>query len=109
MREQDIQREIQCYLDVSRVLWWRCSLGGMRVAGGVRARNPMRGFPDLAGIVPGGLGRLFVVEVKAEKGRLKPEQQMWRERLEASGVHYILARRVEDVSIELAAFAEVGS
>lgn len=108
MLEADIQREIVCYLDIMRVVWWRCALGGLRAAGG-RVKNPMKGFPDLAGIVPGGSGRLFTIEVKTEKGRLRPEQIMWRHRLESAGVLYILARRVEDVSIHLAGYGEASA
>ena len=109
MLEQEIQRQIMLWLGGERILHWKCSLGGARIAGGRRGKNPMKGFPDVAGVMPCGTGRLFVVEVKTKTGRLSPEQLKWRELLEAKGVFYVLARSLDDVIAALRAYERFAS
>lgn len=84
------------------MLVWRVALGpAIRGKSGVRTKNPMRGFPDLAGIVPGTAGQLFAIEVKKPKqGRLSEEQEVWISRLSERGVLTIVARSLDDVMIE---------
>jgi hypothetical protein len=101
IRESEIQRTIMDYLEASGVLHWRVCLGGVRRRKGVRSRNPMKGFPDLAGIVPHSDGKFFVIEVKRPGQELREEQSRWRNSLEAQGVCYILATSVADVVLKL--------
>ena len=42
------------------------------------------------------VGLAFAIEVKTGSGRLGPQQRRWRDRFEALGGHYVLARSVED-------------
>lgn len=109
MRESEIQREIAVWLAARGVLFWRCNLGGVRRSGKGFTSNPMRGFPDLAGIMGCGTGRLFTIEVKTKVGRLSPEQERWRAVLEAKGVVYILARSLDDVATRFKAYEEYAS
>lgn len=97
MLESDIQRSIQTWLSSRNITHWRCNLGGVRIAGKGAVKNAMKGFPDLAGLLGCGTGRLFVIEVKTKTGRLSPEQLKWRSVLEGKGVLYILARSLDDV------------
>lgn len=109
MLEADIQRQIMAYLDIRRILWWRVPLGAMRIGGGRRVKNPMKGFPDLAFVI-GGVGRLGVIECKLpKKGKWYPEQLEWRERLEAAGVIYIVGTSLEAVSERLNAYEGFGA
>lgn len=109
MLESDIQREITNYLELRNILWWRCALGGLRVKG-ARVRNPMKGFPDLALILPGGTGRFAVIECKVpRRGHWYPEQLEWRERLEAKGVLYIVGTSLDAVADRLTAYEEFAS
>jgi hypothetical protein len=106
VKEQEIQRAILDFLDARGVTHWRCNLGGVRNRGsgsGWRA-NPMKGFPDIAGIMPGGDGRLFGIEVKtpATAVRLSDEQRVWRAKLLAAGAVHLVATSVEDVRRSLA-------
>lgn len=75
---------------------WPVTVSPMKVARG-RAKNPMRGHPDRAGLLPG--GRYLAIEVKAPdwKGELDQYQAAWRERLTVAGALYVLARSVADV------------
>jgi len=109
MLEDDIQNLITSHLTRRGVLWWRCSLGGLRVKG-ARVRNPMKGFPDLAFILPGGTGRFGVIECKVPKrGRWYPKQVHWRERLEAQGVLYIVGDSIDSVADRLTAYERFGA
>lgn len=104
MKESDIQRAILDFLEAKQVTHWRCSLGGtfVRNRGAIAFRkNPMTGFPDVAGICPDSGGKFFTVEVKTPKGRLSPEQKVWKDKLEGQGVLYIIATSVEDVRLGL--------
>lgn len=98
-READILAAVLSILAWSGILYWRVPLSPVLRGGpGPKARlcpNPMKGFPDIAGVLPG--GRLLVVEVKRPGERLRPEQAVWRANLEAAGALYVLATSVEDV------------
>lgn len=99
VKEQDVQRAILDFLDAKGVTHWRCNLGGVRRSGIGMTKNPMKGFPDIAGVMPGGDGRLFGIEVKRprDSARLSPEQIAWRDKLTKSGAVHVIATSVEDV------------
>lgn len=94
--ETEIQKAILNYLKLRRVLHWRQSLGGVRRRGGT-AKNPMKGFPDIAGVRG---GKFFAIEVKHPEraGDLSEKQIEWRDSLVEHGTLYILATSVDDVS-----------
>lgn len=97
--EMEIQRSILDWLKARGILSWRCALGGIRKGNGAKARNPLKGFPDIAGVIE--RGRFFTIEVKTKSGRLSPEQKLWRDRLTERGVLYILAYSLDDVQSAL--------
>lgn len=96
-KEQDIQRAIMDYLKARGVLHWRVNMGGVRRSGIGRTANPMKGFPDIAGVWPDTDGCLFVIEVKRPGEQLEPHQVKWRDRLVANRVTHITATSIEDV------------
>lgn len=53
------------------------------------------GFPDIVACVPG--GRMLLIEVKSEKGKLSPEQKKTLDEFENSGAIAIVARHPVDV------------
>lgn len=108
LKEQDIQRDILTWLKARGVVCWKCDLGGVRVAGGKRAKNPMKGFPDIALVIPP-TGRLATIEVKRDDGRMSPEQLRWMEILMGKGVTYILARHLNDVVNVIGPYLEQGA
>lgn len=93
--ESDIQRACMDWLKAHGYTAWRCSLAGVKFQG-FRAKNPMTGHPDIAGVFDG--GRYFVVEVKTLTGRLSPQQKVWRDLFIGKGCLYILARSVDDLA-----------
>jgi hypothetical protein len=64
----------------------------------------MKGFPDIAGLFN---GRFFAIEVKRPDGRMSPEQEVWRGRLEAKGCLYVVATSVADVDSAFRLMPEV--
>lgn len=99
--ESDLQKRVTNYLDRAGIYWWRNHLGSAIVRGR-RVKNPMTGFPDLAGIVPETGGRMFVIELKhLRHGRLSPDQREWCQELKDQGVLVIVARCLEDVASQL--------
>lgn len=108
--EQEIQRHICDYLDTIGVLWWRCNLGGVRRSGKGWTPNPMKGFPDLAGLTEAGQGRLFAIEVKRPGEVPEPHQADWHRKLAARGALVIVASSVSEVrnALEGASLAAAG-
>ena len=50
-----------------------------------------RGVPDVLGLIYNRMFHGFAIEFKFEKGKLKPDQVAWRDRLIANGWSYCLA------------------
>lgn len=104
VKESDIQRSILDWLNANGYFCLRVPLGGVAQSIGnkvIYKRNPMRGFPDILGLMKQQPGFMFVIEVKTPKGVLSKEQKAMREQLENRGVVYILARCLADVIEEL--------
>ena len=107
MLETEIQKQILTWLKLRGFLHFRLHMRGVRTKGG-RAKNHYAGLPDILGVLRGGTGRMFAVEVKTKTGQLETNQIEWRERLEAAGVVYVLARSVSDVETVFTAYEEFG-
>ena len=73
MSERDLHKAVTDMASAYGLLWWHAT----------DPRKSNAGLPDL--ILLGWRGLAFV-ELKAEKGRLRPEQVIWLERLAAAGV-----------------------
>lgn len=100
IKESIIQKQIIKYLREEGYFATKVPLGPMMVHSGQKsyyAPNPLKGFPDIMGFYKDNKGRMFVIEVKGPKGVLRPEQKVWKIKLESLGVPYCLARSVEDV------------
>ena len=81
------------------VAWCERMNSGAAKIGGRLIRFGWAGCPDLLGQLRD--GRLLGVEVKAEHGRLRPEQRVFLERIRASGGVAFMARDCHDVLREL--------
>jgi hypothetical protein len=53
------------------------------------------GIPDRLVLLPG--GRLFLVELKTETGRLRPIQRVWHERAAELGTHVVVLHGTAEV------------
>lgn len=103
MRETPILHAVRAALVASgRVLLWRCN-GGVDVTRGIRYGLGV-GAADLIGVLRPA-GRFFACEVKAPKGRLSREQQLWGAAVQAAGGIYIVARSAHEAIQQLEAIA----
>lgn len=62
------------------------------------------GWPDFILNLPE--GRVGYIEVKAEKGRLSPEQAAFRDAVVANGARWALCRSVEEAQATLTAWLD---
>ena len=77
------------------VAWCERMNSGAAKIGERFVRFGWRGCPDVLGQMKD--GRLLGVEVKAERGRLRPEQKIFLERIRASGGVAFMAKDCHDV------------
>ncbi|MGV8892349.1 MAG: VRR-NUC domain-containing protein [Burkholderiaceae bacterium] len=82
-----------------RVCWVERMNSGAAKVGGRFIRFGWVGCPDVIGQLKD--GRLLGVEVKAPKGKLRPEQVIFLERIRAAGGVAFMARDCRDVLREL--------
>ena len=83
----------------SMVAWAERMNSGAARIGGRFVRFGWTGCPDVLGQLKD--GRLLGVEVKAAKGRLRPEQTVFLERIRAAGGVAFMARDCRDVFLNL--------
>ena len=83
----------------SAVAWCERMNSGAAKIGNRFVRFGWRGCPDVLGQLKD--GRLLGVEVKADKGRLRPEQTIFLERIRLAGGVAFMARNCLDVMQEL--------
>lgn len=97
MHENEIQRSIRLALGARRdVVLWRNSTGAAMTPDGSTHRFGLcKGSSDLIGIIAPS-GRFLAIEVKSEKGRTTPEQDMFLELVRRMGGVAGVARSVED-------------
>lgn len=81
------------------VAWCERMNSGAATMGGRFVRFGWKGCPDVLGQLND--GRLLGVEVKAERGRLRPEQTLFLERIRSAGGVAFMARNCRDVLREL--------
>ena len=84
--ERDITRSIRDFLKVAGVCHYKQWQG----------LGSEKGIPDII-CIEKGTGRYCGVEVKTATGKMSEHQLKWKQRIEAAGGRYILARSVDDV------------
>jgi hypothetical protein len=73
---------------------WRNNTGGMQKGERYIEFGLGTGGADIVGLVC--TGRFFAIEVKAEKGKMSPEQIEWNARVRAMGGYVVTVRTVEE-------------
>ena len=89
--EKTIQARVVKWLERHGFFVWRNSTGTFR-QGDRYVQCGIPGQADITGILPG--GRRLEVEVKTATGRASKAQLRFREKIEAAGGLYVLARSV---------------
>ncbi len=110
-RKQNARPEAAALVEVLKALeshnavaWVRRMNSGAAKVGKRFIRFGWPGCPDVLGQLKD--GRLLGVEVKAEKGKLRPEQTIFLERIRLAGGVAFMARNYRDVMSELSELTE---
>lgn len=94
-RESLIQNQIRVALSKAGYMVFRANVGKVRTSDGRFFDTGLpKGFSDLFGFRPD--GQIFFIEVKNEKGRVRPEQTKFLEIMKQRGALVGVARSVED-------------
>lgn len=94
--EHVIQNEIQIALSKHQCTVFRANVGKIRLPDGRLFNTGLpNGFPDLFGFRWAD-GKIFFIEVKNAKGRLRPDQIVFHKMLQSHTVIHGIARSVED-------------
>lgn len=95
MKEIDIQNSIRLALNPYAIVF-RANVGVFTTADGRKVSTGLpNGFSDLFGFRKSD-GRMFFLEIKNEKGRLRESQKHFLEMMEKQGAITGVARSVED-------------
>lgn len=95
MKEMDILRLIMIELSARGCTVWRNNVGTLKNSAGIPIKFGLCvGSSDLIGITQD--GRFLAVEVKTEKGRIRPEQIRFIDHIKSKGGLAGIARSVED-------------
>ena len=88
-----------------KVFVWRNNVGGYKDPASKRfIRYGLPGSSDLLGIMPAASARpgTFIgIECKSDIGKLTEAQERFRDRIEADGGIYVLARSVDDLETHI--------
>ncbi len=99
MTPEGIQLESICdYLDRKNYCFWRTNnaptFDATRKVFRAISKHAMRGVSD---IILLHMGKAVFIEVKSAKGRVSEHQQLFRQKVEAAGCRYVVARSIDDV------------
>lgn len=98
--EKDIQKLILEWLRWQKVFCWKMNNSAVYIKSKDRyMKSPLRGVSDILGIING--GTFLAIEVKAEKGKVSPEQQEFIDNITKNGGIAFVARCLEDVKLSL--------
>ena len=94
--EHAIQNEIQLALSKHKCSILRANVGKFRLPDGRFFNTGLpNGFPDLVGFRWTD-GKIFFIEVKSAKGKLRPDQIVFHKMLQSHGIIHGVARSVKD-------------
>jgi hypothetical protein len=97
--ENRVKAEVLKYLKLRRIKAWSNPSGAVRIRPGKFMHFGLKGSADILGCLPD--GRFLAVEVKAERGRLSPEQRQFLEEIGGLGGLAIVARSYRDIEAAL--------
>ncbi|MEB8121805.1 VRR-NUC domain-containing protein [Staphylococcus xylosus] len=95
MTEQEIQNQIILAANKRGHRLWRANVGKVQTKDNRIIKLFPKGFPDTVGFRKTD-GKFIVIEIKTDKGRLRPEQIKFQTFIETQPVIYGVARSVDD-------------
>jgi hypothetical protein len=93
--ENRVKTEVLKYLKLRQIKAWSNPSGAVRIRPGKFMSFGLKGSADIVGCLPD--GRFLAVEVKAEHGRLSPEQREFLEMIKRQGGLAIVAQSWKDI------------
>jgi hypothetical protein len=109
MKESELLSFALTCLKQSGLVYWRVnnspSLFNNKSGQVCFRKSPVKGFPDLAGVLPS--GKFFAIEIKTDKGRLSPEQIEWITKLNHSGAIAVVLRSKDEIREFVASAAKM--
>jgi hypothetical protein len=97
--ENRVKAEVLKYLKLRRIKAWSNPSGAVQIRPGKFMSFGLKGSSDILGCLPG--GRFFAIEVKAERGRLSPEQRQFLEDIGRLGGLAVVAKSCRDIEAAL--------
>lgn len=114
LSESELQSLIIRRLAMSKLrCHWRQQVGGVparidQFGKPIFRRNPMKGFPDLAGLVQvGDLAVMWAMEIKTKKGVLSKEQKDWLRDLAEVGAIVKVVRSFDEADSFIRSLEEI--
>lgn len=98
IKESDLLAFTLQSLQLAGIVHWRVNNApGLFNRGGkvMFKKSPLKGFPDVGGIMPN--GRFFAIELKVPKGKLSPEQEKWITQINHTGGMAVVLRDPESI------------
>ena len=93
LTEAQVQNQCLCYLSIRKIFHWRQNTGSFQMKDRY-IQCGIKGMADIIGILPD--GRFLSVEVKRTKGgRVSPEQEAFRKKVEDNGGVALIVNSVE--------------
>lgn len=113
VKESELQRACLDWLKAHKITAWRMPIGPVKHSRGGRdvwSKSPLKGFPDIAGVLKVKTpGRFFVIELKSAKGTLRQEQKAWILKLQAAGAAVAVVRSIEELEEKMREWGEIKS
>jgi hypothetical protein len=97
--ENRVKAEVMKYLKLRHIYCWSNPSGAVRIRPGKFMSFGLKGSSDILGVLPG--GRFLAVEVKAQGGRLSPEQRQFLETIRGLGGLPLVVRSWKELDAEL--------
>jgi len=117
IKESDLQRVVLQWLKVHDICAWRMPVGpvvhslgkGSNVKQFWKA-SPIKGFPDIAGVLKRKYpGKFFTIELKSSTGKLRNEQREWMNTLHQAGAVVAVVRSIDELQATMERWGEVSS
>lgn len=101
VKEAEILKACLDWLEWKGYTAWRMPISPVMRGGGQNklrfSPSPLKGFPDICGILNNFPGRLWACELKTPSGKLSEDQRIWIDKLSRAGVVAIVARSLEEM------------
>lgn len=107
--ESDFQADLLRWLKRHEIEHWRMPLGPRYVNGGVKGKNPLKGFPDVCGLLSRRhAGQFWALELKTPgTGKIGADQAAWMVRLKAAGAPVAVVVNMAEVILFFRTLGEI--